>query len=239
MTDQNFAPAAPAAGLSGPVSRQSLTEQAYARIRRAIITCDMPPGSEFTEIDLAERLAMSKTPVREALARLQFDGLVRAFPRQGYQIAPIRIADIDDIFDMRIALETGIVELAARRASEAEIDELQAMAATLTSDAYSADPVGAHSANNSFHERLALTCGNARLHRSLMQIFDELERLFFVEARADSSYPAGHVSDADIVATLRQRDTAAARDAIRDHIDATRLVLIATIVGGHFSTLQL
>ena len=64
----------------------SLTERTYQLLRRDILSCVLEPGSEISEADVAERLAVSKTPVREALGRLRVEGFVKTFPRRGYQI---------------------------------------------------------------------------------------------------------------------------------------------------------
>ena len=73
------------------------TGQAYRAIRRQIIDLTLPPGSSFTEGSLAQQWRTSKTPVREALARLRRDGLVTALPRAGYVVSPITLQDTDDL----------------------------------------------------------------------------------------------------------------------------------------------
>ena len=70
----------------------SLTERTYQVLRRDILTCAIEPGSEISEADIADRLSISKTPVREALGRLRVEGFVKTFPRRGYQIVPLTIA---------------------------------------------------------------------------------------------------------------------------------------------------
>lgn len=207
----------------------SLTDRAYTLIRRDIISCALPPGQEFTEVDLAAQLDMSKTPVREALARLQFEGLVRAYPRRGYQIEPIRVSDIDDIFNARIVLEAGAIAMAVLRISTSELDRLERLAAASSDDDYSKDLAHSHQVNNDFHEAIALASGNERLHRMIMQTNKELERFFFLEARADNAYPAEHVTHTQIVAAMRGGNPDEAKLAITEHIENTRGVLIGSL----------
>src|SRR5215217_694949 len=140
----------------------SLTDRAYTLIRREIISCALPPGREFTEVDLAARLDMSKTPVREALARLQFEGVVRAFPRRGYQIEPIRVSDMNDIFDARIVVEAGAIAIAVSRVSEAQLNHLAVLASASSDADYTTDLEHSHRVNNDFHEGIALASGNER-----------------------------------------------------------------------------
>lgn len=217
---------------TGLEKRLSLADRAYERLRHDIVRCALPPGAEFTETELAERLEMSKTPVREALARLQFEGVVRAYPRRGYRIEPIRVSDINEIFDARIVLEAGAVGLAVQQISAAELDELDRLAAASTDRDYMVDFDHSQRINNAFHESIALASRNARLHRMVGQTITEFDRFFFLEAQSDAPYPPGHVSHADIVAIMRRGDVAAARGAMSTHINSMRGILIESLVRG-------
>jgi len=210
----------------------SLTDRAYELIRRDIISCVLPPEAEFTEVDLAGRLQMSKTPVREALARLQFEGLVRAYPRRGYQIEPVRLSDINDIFDARAIVEAGVITLAVERITDAELERLDGLARASSDDGYATDFERSHRLNNEFHEAIALASGNLRLHRMVVQTNTELERFFFLEAHAEDAYPADHVTHGQIVARMRERNPETARQAIIEHIEGTRRLLVGALMDG-------
>jgi Mn-dependent DtxR family transcriptional regulator len=116
------------AGPATTAETSSLTERTYQILRREILSCVLEPGSEVSEADIAERLSVSKTPVREALGRLRADGFVVTFPRRGYQIVPLTIADMNELFDMRRIVEGGCGELAAERISDEELDALERLA---------------------------------------------------------------------------------------------------------------
>jgi DNA-binding GntR family transcriptional regulator len=210
--------------------RVSLTDQAYRTIRKEIMACALAPGLEFTELDIAERFAMSKTPVREALMRLQFEGLVKAYPRRGYMVEPVKISDINEIFDMRLILEGGAMDLAVQRATDEDIHKLDEIAQSISDAIYHAEPGQSNNVNNLFHESLALASRNARLHRSMVQMLNELERFFYIEAQASTAYPVRYATHLDIVTAMEQRDAPAARAAIIDHIEGTRHVLLASLV---------
>jgi DNA-binding GntR family transcriptional regulator len=213
-------------------ARTSLTDRAYEQIRRDIICCALQPGLEFTETDIAARLSMSKTPVREALMRLQFDGLVKAYPRRGYLIEPVKISDINDIFDMRVVVEAGGIELAVSRISEAELQRLSHLAASISDESYNENPERSHAVNIEFHEAVARASRNARLYRSVAQVLRELERFFYLEANASVVYPDNHASHQDIVEALTKREAGKARAAIIDHIEGTRSVLLRSVIEG-------
>jgi DNA-binding GntR family transcriptional regulator len=208
----------------------SLTDRAYALIRQDIVSCALPPGAELTEFEIAERLQMSKTPVREALARLQFEGLVRAYPRRGYQVEPVRVSDINDIFDARIVLEAGAIAYAVKHVSAKELDDLDRLARSSSDNDYLSDLERSQQVNNAFHESIALASRNIRLHRMVAQTIKELERFFYLEATADGQYPASHVTHLDIVNEMRTGDAARASAALKEHIDGTRHVLIGSLV---------
>ncbi len=214
------------------MSKSTLTDQAYERIRKEILVCTLKPGDEFTELDIAKRYAMSKTPVREALMKLQFDGLVRAYPRRGYMVEPVKVSDINDIFDMRLVIEGGAVELAVQRMADIELAELSAIATSISDEVYAIDPDRSHSVNNRFHECIAKISKNDRLHRSIVQLLRELERFFYIEAQASTEYPDQYASHADIVGAMARGDIATARSAMHDHIEGTRNILVAALFDG-------
>ena len=166
-----------------PSKPPSLTEQAYELLRREIITCALAPGADVSEAELAERLKMSKTPVRDALARLRTEGFVETFPRRGYRIVPMTLADMNELFDVRIILEGGAAELAAERITNAELDELDRLAditydleETLSLDQFVL-------ANRRFHSAIARAAGRERLLTLVSRNLDELERFFYLGAR--------------------------------------------------------
>lgn len=211
-------------------AKLSLTDQAYRRIRREIMACTLEPGLEFTELDIAERFSMSKTPVREALLRLQFDGLVKSYPRRGYMVEPVKISDINEIFDMRLVLEGGAMDLAVQRATDEDIAKLHDIALSVSDAVYRAEPDRSNNVNNMFHEHLAIAARNTRLHRSIVQMLNELERFFYIEAQATTAYPVQYATHLDIVTSMERRAAGAARAAIIDHVEGTRHVLLASLV---------
>src|ERR671926_456781 len=90
-----------------------LTERAYEQLRRDIISCSIPPGTEISEAQLCSQYDLGKAAVRVALTRLAHDGLVRAIPRRGYMVVPVTLQDIQDVFELRLMLEPAAARLAA------------------------------------------------------------------------------------------------------------------------------
>jgi DNA-binding GntR family transcriptional regulator len=144
--------------------RESLADRAYRVLREQILANELPPGYRGLEEELALRLKMSRTPVREALVRLQLEGLVQIQPRHGVLVQPIAMQDMHEIYQVVTAIETAAVELLARRRlTEEELtpvrEAVDAMDKALARD----DRVAWAAADTGFHRLLLELCGNARL----------------------------------------------------------------------------
>lgn len=208
-------------------SKVSLTDQVYRRLKRDIVHCQLAPGSEVSEARLVERYGASKTPVREALARLQFEGLVKTMPRRGYQIAPIRLRDVNELFEMRIILESAAACLAVERATPEQLEELDVLAYTpeLKGDVDLEDTI-----NYRFHTRIAAASGNARLFGQIVQSLNDLERIYYIEYAAQYPYPREATTHAHIMAGLKARSQKEVKLAVRRHIEDAQQVLLKDLM---------
>src|SRR5262249_12140045 len=106
--------------LSAPVARALLKEQAYEEIKRAILGGDFPPGTFLAERQLADRLGMSKTPVKAALERLEHEGFLAVSPQQGIVIREMTLEQIAEQYELRAALESYILRTVAGRLTPAQ-----------------------------------------------------------------------------------------------------------------------
>jgi DNA-binding GntR family transcriptional regulator len=210
----------------------SLMEQAYARLRGEILSCRLAPGAEVSEADIAERLQMSKSPVREALGRLRSEGFVKAYPRRGYQVVPLTISDLNELLDLRNIIETGAVGLAAERITEAELDELSRLADASYDTKIMSSLDQFVGANREFHAAIARACGNRRLYEQVVNCLDGLERFFYVGARTRDINPEVKDDHHRLVNLLREHNVQAARDMIVEHNDGTREGLVKVISHG-------
>lgn len=200
----------------------SLTERVYVMLRSEILTCVLEPGKEVSEAELAERFQVSKTPVREALATLRLEGLVRTFPRRGYQIVPVTFGDMNELFDLRTILEAGAAELACQRITDAEIENLNKLADVVYDRSEQPSLQRFIEANRHFHLAIAKASGNERLYQLLMRQIDELERFFYLGARLRDVSSETQSDHHAIVDTLSKRDPAAAREIMIRHNEITR-----------------
>ena len=207
----------------------SLAEQVYMRLRTEILHCQLPPGTELSEAELAARFEMSKTPVREALVTLRQEGLVLTFPRRGYQVAPITFGDMNELFDLRIMLEAGAVELACQRITDAQVARLSELArATYNRDE---EPTidSFIAANRDFHLAIARTADNGRLYDLLERQIMELERFFYIGAQLRDVNSETSTDHNEIVAALSERNVNGARELMIRHNDTTRQGLMQVL----------
>lgn len=200
----------------------SLTEKVYTMLRTEILTCILEPGKEVSEAELAERFDVSKTPVREALATLRSEGLVRTFPRRGYQIVPVTFGDMNELFDLRTILEAGAAELACKRITDADIENLNRLADVVYDRSEQPSLKRFIQANRDFHVAIAKASGNERLHQLLARQIDELERFFYLGARLRDVSGETQSDHHAIVDILSKRDPDAARAVMIRHNELTR-----------------
>jgi len=217
----------------------SLTDQAYARLRKEIITCQLPPDSDVSELELADRLGMSKTPVREALARLSMEGLLEIFPRRGYRIRPVTIKDINDLFTVRSVLERTAASLAAQHMTAAELDRLEALASASYTVQEESSIDYFIEANRSFHIAIAEGAQNPRLSALVIAHLEESERFFHLGARRRDINMETNQEHAQIVEVLRSRDPLTASQIMAKHAESTRLGLTTAILNANSSSVTL
>lgn len=217
----------------------SMTDRAHAAIRHDIITCKLPPGLEVSEQEFAHRLAISKTPVREALARLALEGLVETYPRRGYRITPVAVRDINDLFTVRGALEGVATELAAQTMDDDEIDALEALAQANYTPGEATSVEAFVAANLEFHSAIARGSGVTRLANMVIAHLEEATRLFYMGVNVRDVNPETSQDHRQIIALMKQRAGEEARRAMLHHNENTRRGLLASLVSDRQSNLQL
>ena len=212
--------------------RVTRADQAYNSLKRMIISGELPPGAEFTEIQAAEFLGTGRTPVREALARLRSRRLIVVAPPRRYAVAPITVGDVRDLFEVRRLLETEATKLAAGRADGTDLRRLDAAC----SEAYRPqDPESISRflrANTEFHLTVAQASGNRRLVELLAPILDEMERLLHLGLRgSDRSDEIIH-EHRRLIAALEAGDPASAAQEVLAQLHDAQAMVMRAFVGG-------
>ena len=201
---------------------------AYRRLLDEVRRGLLPPGTRLRETELADRLGLSRTPVREAIRLLESDGLVVHLPRQGATIRSLDYAEVMELYEMRAVLEGTAARMAARAASDLEIAELVALNDDL---AAATDPAQAHDLNRQFH----LTLLDAAKNRYLVKSMNALQKTLMILGRttlSETDRARDAVAEhARILTALQSRDGAAAEAEMRTHIEAAHRVRLRTLRG--------
>ncbi len=155
----------------------SLSDQAYNRLRRDILTCRLMPGSLVTESELMERYQLGKSTCRLALARLAHEFLLESRPRKGYRIAPVTLQDVEEIFTLRAQLEPLAARLATGKVDIALLRQLEADCRVEVTAPLSTRIDVFMNANKRFHLAIVEATGNSHLIRTLSGLMDEMARL--------------------------------------------------------------
>ncbi len=200
-------------------------KKAYAAARDGIIDGRYPPGSRITEQEIAEAAGVSRTPVREALQRLQAEGLVRFAPHQGAFVTDWSHSDAEDIFELRALLEAFAAQRAATYASDEQLDDLRRLAESQHREA-SARRAGylerIADLNSRFHQLLQDAAGSVRLKNLLATLAEApLVLQTFREYSADDLVRSSQ-HHLDIVEALEARDGEWAANIMRSHVLAAR-----------------
>lgn len=197
-------------------------QDAYQRLIAQIRAGSLRPGDRLTETDLAVRLGISRTPVREAIRALEADGLVVHIPRVGASIRRLGYSEVTELYEMRMVLEGTAARLSARTASEVELAELDTISHEMAEA--QADDLRLYELNRQFHRTLL----NAARNRFLIDAVAGLEKTMLIlgpSTMEDSARAAEAQTEHEaLLAALHNRDAEAAETLMRDHIRAAHRI---------------
>jgi len=203
-------------------------ERAYRYIRQALATQKLMPGDRLREVDLADMIGLSRTPIREALARLESEGLVVHDATLGIMVAELDYNMITELYFMREILEGTAARLAAQHASDVEVSLLEDMCIQY------ANSVGNDQAltrsNRQFHELLYNCSHNRYLIKMLKTLHDTLTLLNNTTLTDQNRVKDTIKEHEAVVAAIMKRDPDAAEKALREHIYASQKMRIRRLI---------
>ncbi len=218
-----MSPIIAAASLSPPT-----VERAYKAIRQRILDAEWAPGHQALEQDVALALGISRTPVREALMRLQNDGLVQVVPRHGMRVLPVSAADMREIYEILTALECLAVEILARSRPSALVLKPLVDATKLMDKALKAGDLDAWAAaDETFHAQLVDLAGNRQLQATVMNYWDRAHRARMVTLRLRPKPVVSTQEHRALVERLAAGDADGAARVNRDHRQRASRELLA------------
>jgi DNA-binding GntR family transcriptional regulator len=207
--------------------RLSSGDDAYARIRRDVLSCRLAPGAFVTEPELMSAYGIRKTSCRIALVRLAHEGFVRSRPRKGYQISPITLRDVEEVFTLRLQLEPLAARLAAGRVDIDLLRELEAACRVRHPVLQLSDQIDVFmDANKAFHLAIAAACGNERLYRTLGLLMDEMSRLVALGFGVQRTKPEIKHDHNAMIDALAEGDGKRAETIARRHIETFQVMTL-------------
>ncbi|MGA9192976.1 MAG: GntR family transcriptional regulator [Anaerolineales bacterium] len=193
------------------------SDQAYRLLKDRIVTIEMRPGTVIREADLMADLNLGRTPIREALKRLEAEDFVVAMPHRGSQVADIRITDLTQIFEVRVELEGLSARLAAERIQTQELAQLEGLA-----DEYQTiqqvDLGRLFGLDRSFHKALARAGRNRFLFREIDRYYDLSLRIWYLAMDYVQASDVNVEAHLETLASIQAGDVDGAERAMREHI---------------------
>lgn len=209
-------------GGKGKETGENLAERTYQRLKQEIFDFHLLPGDRFSENEVAERMAASRTPVREALYRLQREGYVDVLYRSGWQVTPFDFRFYEEIYDLRIILELEAVKrICEHQNSSPLLEDLKRIWLVAPAERLS-DPATVSRLDERFHEMLVEAAGNremARIHHDITERIRIIRRLDFTKKpRVEATY----LEHGKILRAILQRRSDQARMLLKSHIEESR-----------------
>ena len=161
-----------------------LRDVVFNTLRQAILKGELAPGERLMEIQLAERLGVSRTPIREAIRKLELEGLVLMIPRKGAEVAKISEKSLRDVLEVRRSLEELAIELACQRMTEEEVDALEQTQEEFKAAVACGDAMKIAETDETYHDVIYKGTGNDRLVQILNNLREQMYRLLKVLVEA-------------------------------------------------------
>ena len=209
---------------------ERMIDLAYSRLRKDVMMCIIAPGEEVTEAQLVTRYGFGKAAVRSALMRLSQEGMAVVHPRRGYQIAPVTIKHIRELFQLREILEPQAARLGVPNVDVAVLRNLDAILARGFTFGDAEGEAVYLSANRDFHSTLTAASGNEKLTLILEDVIDQMERLFHLGLTRSGHREQLRREHQDLVEAVEARDADLAAKIVADHVETMRQTVIEGVM---------
>ncbi len=196
-----------------------LRDVVFNTLRKAILTGQLKPGERLMEVHLANSLGVSRTPIREAMRKLELEGLVIMIPRRGAEVARITEKSLKDVLEVRRTLDALSVELACERITQEEIEHLQQACHEFEVATKGKDASVMAKADVALHDIIVQATGNLRLQQLVNNLSEQMYRYRFVYIREESKHDKLVDEHREIYESIASRDKVRAAKAAKLHID--------------------
>lgn len=206
-----------------------LRDVVFNTLRQAILTGELKPGERLMEIHLANKLGVSRTPIREAIRKLELEGLVTMIPRRGAEVAQITEKSMNDVLEVRRALDALCVELACDRISEEDLHRLGDACKAFEAAVHTGDVKQIAQTDVALHDIIVEATGNARLIALVNNLSEQMYRYRFEYIKDASQHERLIEEHRVIYESIVKKDRETASDMAKTHIDNQKKAIIKQI----------
>lgn len=199
-------------------------------LRQQILTGKLKPGERLLEIHLAEELGVSRTPIREAIRKLELEGLVTMIPRRGAEVAQISEKGMSDVLEVRKALDSLAGELACARITEGEKEQLREACLDFEKAIATKDKAKIAKADVTFHNIITEATRNIRLAQLLNNLSEQMYRYRFEYIKDENQHKALAEEHKRIYEAIRDNKPEQAVEALKNHIDNQEKTIVRQIM---------
>ena len=206
-----------------------LRDVVFKTLRQAILKGELEPGERLMEIQLAERLGVSRTPIREAIRKLELEGLVLMIPRRGAEVAKISEKNLRDVLEVRRSLEELAIDLACQRIQEEELETLREAQKEFAAAIAAGDAMEIAQTDEKFHEIIYSSTGNQKLMQILSNLREQMYRYRLEYIKDANKRQILLVEHEQILKALSLRHVQEAKLAVREHIDNQEITVLKNL----------
>ena len=206
-----------------------LRDVVFKTLRQAILKGELEPGERLMEIQLAERLGVSRTPIREAIRKLELEGLVLMIPRKGAEVAQISENNLRDVLEVRRSLEELAIDLACQRITLEELEELQNAKEQFRNAVRDGEAMEIAQTDERYHEIIYNSTKNQKLVQILNNLREQMYRYRLEYIKDEDKRQILLVEHEHIFKAVSLRHVQEARMAIREHIDNQEITILKNL----------
>ena len=206
-----------------------LRDVVFNTLRQAILKGELKPGERLMEIHLANKLGVSRTPIREAIRKLELEGLVIMIPRRGAEVAQISWKNLKDVLEVRRALDILCVELACDRMQKEGLEQLAEACQKFEKVSKSKDLTAIAEADVALHDIIIASTGNVRLQQLVNNLAEQMYRYRFEYIKDINEHATLVEEHKAIYDSLVKRDKVAAAEAVKVHVDNQEKAIIKSL----------
>ena len=206
-----------------------LRDVVFNTLRQAILKGELEPGERLMEIQLADRLGVSRTPIREAIRKLELEGLVLMIPRKGAEVAKISEKSLRDVLEVRRSLEELAIELACQRMSDSDIEDLELAQNAFREAVTAGDAMTIAETDEHYHDIIYNGTGNNRLVQILNNLREQMYRYRVEYLKDENNYPTLMKEHKDIVEGLVRKNKMQVTETMHQHVKNQAVAVKAMI----------